>query len=107
MLKLQLLIEVDQFLQLARTIADTSVEPVVLLQDYWLTTHNVLPSIILNEAILLYRQLFIKLLVDRLQNSNKSHLVGQLKNTELTLVSNFMNLAAEEFNYGMTRKYLT
>ncbi|ERL91439.1 hypothetical protein D910_08769 [Dendroctonus ponderosae] len=107
MLKLQTLIEVDQFLQFAKAIANGPEEPVALLQDYWLSTHNVFPSMILNEAVLLYRKLFLKLLVDRLQNLNKPNLVRQLKNTELTLVSNFMNLAAEDFNYEMTRKYLT
>lgn len=96
------MIEIDRFLSIEKSIADVSrLEP---LQEYWRATQSeFLPSITLSEARLLYRKLFIKLLIDKLKD--QIGIVKELRKTEILLDISFMNLAVEENNYYMTRKY--
>lgn len=96
------MIEIDRFLSVEKSIADVlSLES---LQEYWRATQSeFLPSITLSEARLLYRKLFIKLLTDKLKD--QVGIVKELRKTEILLDISFMNLAAEEENYYMTRKY--
>lgn len=106
LLNLRTMIEFDRFLSVEKSIADVSrLEPLLSpLQEYWRATQSeFLPSITLSEARLLYRKLFIKLLIDKLKD--QIGIVKELRKTEILLDISFMNLAVEENNYYMTRKY--
>lgn len=106
-LNLRTLIEIDRFLDTERCLAEGSSEDnLKSLQDYWKSTRNeFLPSIVLSEAKLLYRKLFNQLLLGKLANFSQAELVKELKKTNILLDISFMNLAADEENFYMTRKY--
>ncbi|CAG9767394.1 unnamed protein product [Ceutorhynchus assimilis] len=106
-LNLRTLIEIDQFLTIEKTLAESSgAENLKRVQDYWKSTQKeLLPSIVLSESKLLYRKLFNKLLMNKVSKFNQTELVKELKKNNIILDMAFMNLAVEEENYYMTRKY--
>ncbi|XP_050298315.1 DNA-dependent protein kinase catalytic subunit-like isoform X2 [Anthonomus grandis grandis] len=107
-LDLRTLVEIKRFLDTDITLTnnDSAEQGLKILMDYWKTTKNeYLPSIILSESQLLYRKLFSKLLADKMTALGQFEMVKELKKTNILLDIAFMNLAVNEENYYMTRKY--
>ncbi|XP_066255512.1 DNA-dependent protein kinase catalytic subunit-like [Euwallacea similis] len=104
-LNLRTLIEIERFLLTEKSLNEVTGENNLnSLQDYWRSTQREsLTSLILSESKLLYRKQFLKILLGRLHDN--PDLVKELKKTEILLDISFMELAVDEGNYYMARKY--
>ncbi|XP_030758783.1 DNA-dependent protein kinase catalytic subunit-like [Sitophilus oryzae] len=106
-LDLRSLVEIGRFLDVESKLADENGEENLnSLINYWRSTQGeYLPSIILSEAKLLYRRLFIEFLSNSVARLQSEEAEQSLKETKIFLDVAFMNVAIEEENYYMTRKY--